>query len=370
VTPLRACHSERYDARAAVHDYAYHLRLAPTVGASVIHVAHFKAWRDSGLAFQFRDATYPAPNRSLASTAAGVAVSGRDRSGAELGRSVRSDAPMHVRSFGCSCALIWHPLWRRHAQVLRRGFWGDVSNSPFHAFGLAAEAPAAARLLRKRNLEHIFTAADVAAHNVTALLHELRTRERYVMPPCDVEPPEEAEAEAEAAADGDAAAAEAAAPPPAPFADEHAYRDGPLAAATLARCRVVLLTGADAHKSIAVLGRVSAGRTGALHALTLSTAHTQLLAEGLERLVAPNAVLTLEVRSDMERAQGEALTHCAPRQSAEFLLALKPAQARAFAEHATGLAAAAGWVPRSPRASESDDAPPLGHLLFERVARE
>jgi hypothetical protein len=34
------------------------------------------------------------------------------------------------------------------------------------------------------------------------------------------------------------------------------------------------------------------------------------------------------------------------------------------------LAAAAGWVPRSLRASESDDAPPLGHLLFERVARE
>jgi hypothetical protein len=296
VTPLRACHSERYDARAAVHDYAYHMRLASTAGASVIHAAHFKAWRDSGLAFQFRDATYPAPNRSLASTATGVAVSGRDRSGAEFGRSVRSDARTHARArWRFVARLIWHPLWR-HAQVLRRGFWGDVSNSPFHAFGLAAEAPAAARLLRKRNLEHIFTAADVAAHNVTALLHELRTRERYVMPPCDVEPPEDAEAETEAAAAADVAAAEAAAPSPPPPADEDAYRDGPLAAATLARCRVVLLTGADAHKSITALGRASAGRTGALHALTLSTAHTQLLAEGLERLVAPSAVLTLEVR--------------------------------------------------------------------------
>ena len=52
--------------------------------------------------------------------------------------------------------------------MLKRGFWGDIVNSPYTAFGVAAEAPDAARLFRLRNREHVFTAVDVAAHNVTA----------------------------------------------------------------------------------------------------------------------------------------------------------------------------------------------------------
>jgi hypothetical protein len=77
-----------------VHDYDYHMRLL-AAGASLVHPLHFRTWRDSGLAFEFRDATYPAPNRSLASAAAGVLVAGRDRNGAEQGRSVR---PARVRA--------------------------------------------------------------------------------------------------------------------------------------------------------------------------------------------------------------------------------------------------------------------------------
>ena len=90
VTACRACcvGSDRYDARCNVFDYDYHMRLAPA-GASVVHPAHWKSWRETGLAFEFRDAAYPTPNLSLASTARGVAVASRDRNGAEQGRQAR-----------------------------------------------------------------------------------------------------------------------------------------------------------------------------------------------------------------------------------------------------------------------------------------
>jgi hypothetical protein len=45
------------------------------------------------------------------------------------------------------------------------------------------------------------------------------------------------------------------------------------------------------------------------------------------------------------------------------VVALKQAQARAFAEHAASLAAAAGWRPLAlPAAAEA----PLGHVLLQR----
>ena len=93
-TKLLTCHrfpacSERYDARQNVHDYDYHMRLADA-GGTLIHAAHFREWRDSGLAYQFRDASYPAPNRSLASEVHGQRVAARDRNGKELGRQARA----------------------------------------------------------------------------------------------------------------------------------------------------------------------------------------------------------------------------------------------------------------------------------------
>ena len=87
---MRLC-SERYDARQNVHDYDYHLRLCDG-GPTLVHAAHFRAWRDSGLAVQFRDASYPAPNRSLASEVQGQVVAARDRNGKELGRQARTGA--------------------------------------------------------------------------------------------------------------------------------------------------------------------------------------------------------------------------------------------------------------------------------------
>jgi hypothetical protein len=51
--------------------------------------------------------------------------------------------------------------------VLRRGFWGDVVNGPYHSFGTWVDPADAPRLLRTRNKEYIYTAAEVAKHNLT-----------------------------------------------------------------------------------------------------------------------------------------------------------------------------------------------------------
>lgn len=56
------------------------------------------------------------------------------------------------------------------------GFWGDILNSPFHAWGVASEDPS---LFSSSNKQFSRAAVDVAEHNILALLHELRTGERY-----------------------------------------------------------------------------------------------------------------------------------------------------------------------------------------------
>ncbi len=178
--------------------------------------------------------------------------------------------------------------------MLKRGFWGDIANSPYHSFGTAAEAPDRARLMRTRNLTHIFTAVDVAAHNVTSILHELRTAQRYRMPPSDAEPPpDEVQVEdlPQQAPAEPAAAAPAAADAPPPPGDEQEYADGPLARATLARCRIRLVTG-DVQRSLLSRPQLA----GAVHALTVSTAHTKLVSQGLEQLAAPGALMAVEAR--------------------------------------------------------------------------
>lgn len=43
------------------------------------------------------------------------------------------------------------------------GFWGDILNSPYHAFGTVADDPALFKLVNKQ-FSH--TALDVAEHNV------------------------------------------------------------------------------------------------------------------------------------------------------------------------------------------------------------
>lgn len=133
---LRMYLKQRYDARNNLADWDHSMKLR--LHASVIHVKQFIHWRNTGLAYDLRDAEYTVSNRSLAST----------RVFREKGGSVE-----------------------------KRGFWGDVVTGPY--IGLAAESEEQA-LMEVRNKSHIKHAGDVGTYNVSAHLHEVMTGTRYV----------------------------------------------------------------------------------------------------------------------------------------------------------------------------------------------
>nr|F5A894.1 RecName: Full=Dynein axonemal assembly factor 3 homolog; AltName: Full=Dynein assembly blocked protein 1; AltName: Full=Paralyzed flagella protein 22 [Chlamydomonas reinhardtii]AEC04845.1 axonemal dynein assembly protein PF22 [Chlamydomonas reinhardtii] len=146
----RKVYGERYDFRRNMVDWDYHMRLQPAgtpgcdpASGSIIHFHHFRHWRLHGVAHELRDSAYNSANRCRGEGGVGEF---KDRTGRDVGRSVSA--------------------W---------GFWADVLNSPYHAFGTACEQP---EFYRITNKQFVRTAVDVAEHNIAALLHELRTGRR------------------------------------------------------------------------------------------------------------------------------------------------------------------------------------------------
>lgn len=120
----------RYDARANVADWDYNMRLF--VHAPMVHPKHYEHWRETGVAFDPRDAPYDHVNRTLASEAPAR----------EQGRKARRCNAYFYAGFHNNTA-------RR--QVLKRGYWGDISTGPYIAFGTHSEDPA---MLAKQNARH------------------------------------------------------------------------------------------------------------------------------------------------------------------------------------------------------------------------
>lgn len=54
--------------------------------------------------------------------------------------------------------------------VAAYGFWGDVLNPPYHAFGTVSDAPA---LLQQVNKQFSHTSVDAAEHNVLVSCHSV-----------------------------------------------------------------------------------------------------------------------------------------------------------------------------------------------------
>jgi len=135
---LRIYLKQRYDARANVADWDYSMKLR--LLASIIHTRQFVAWRQTGHAYDLRDAPYDIPNRTLAS-----------------GRVFRE----------------------KRGSVEKRGYWGDVINSPYIGVGTESDAPGAQELFKKANNAHMKHAADVAQYNVSSYIHEIFTGEEY-----------------------------------------------------------------------------------------------------------------------------------------------------------------------------------------------
>jgi len=171
---LRHNHGERYDFRTNLVDWDYQTAVKKVAG--VVHWTQYRDWRETGVAFEFGDIVYSSPNRTLASY-----VDGRER-----GRG----------------------------SVQRRGFWGDMIVSPFHAVGTAAymptDAEAKAAVLageliapacsvvsapvgnhsaclfditsrRTGSEQWRHHAVEVATYNLLAWLFEMETGRQYVM---------------------------------------------------------------------------------------------------------------------------------------------------------------------------------------------
>ena len=133
---LRRYYAERYDVRNNLIDWDVHMKLEPR-GASVVHPLLYRTWRNTGIAFEIRQSSYPQPNRTLASYT----------SGTEQGNLIQ-----------------------------RRGYWGDIVASPFLSWGIDSED---VKLFEKRNQQHTHHCGQIAEINLMHVLHECEHSTKY-----------------------------------------------------------------------------------------------------------------------------------------------------------------------------------------------
>ncbi|GMH69978.1 hypothetical protein TrST_g14142 [Triparma strigata] len=149
---LRHYYGDRYDVKKNVLDWDYQTRIKEV--ASIIHIKQYREWRNSGVAFEFGDATYNSPNRTMASYTAGMMKAGKDKG---MKKEIR-------------------------------GFWLDIVCSPYAAFGVSCEkvnkfAEDLFFILNEGTgtAQHRHHTVEVATYNVMSYLWEIETGETYTM---------------------------------------------------------------------------------------------------------------------------------------------------------------------------------------------
>jgi len=128
-------------------DYQQHIKEK----AGVINWFHYKEFCHTGVAFETRIATYSCPNRTLAS---------------------HTEAQDHKK--GTLCEV--------------RGFWGDIINSPYHAFSTTTHAEDKRRLFKISGSMYKHTETDIAEFNLLSYFSQMETGEEMHLP---AEKPEE-----------------------------------------------------------------------------------------------------------------------------------------------------------------------------------
>ncbi|KAJ6654359.1 hypothetical protein lerEdw1_006952 [Lerista edwardsae] len=136
---LRQYLGTRYDSRRGVCDWDLTMKLHEH-GAKVIGSREFFHWRDTGVAFEMREAAYDVPNKTLAS-----------------GRLLR----------------------HKGEPVPARGYWGDIATGPYITFGIETED---ASLLKTCNGLPTKSAQEISLHNVTAIFYGLSYHSHYDPP--------------------------------------------------------------------------------------------------------------------------------------------------------------------------------------------
>lgn len=145
----RGYYRERYDYRKNLMDWDYQNHIKPVAG--IIHWYHYKEFCHTGVSFETRLGSYTTPNRTLASY-----TEAKDRS--------------------------------KGTTIMVRGFWADIINSPYHAFGTSSNKEDWARLFKIGGQMYRNNESEISEFNVTAFISEMETGEIYHLPP---ETPEE-----------------------------------------------------------------------------------------------------------------------------------------------------------------------------------
>eukprot|EP01034_Spumella_vulgaris_P021650 gene21650-27690_t len=148
----RGLYEDRFDSRKALFDWDYHTTLKQK--ASIVHIKQYKEWRGSGIAFEFGDQTYSEPNKTLMSYTEGTMKKGKEQ-------GIKKEI---------------------------KGFWGDISISPYLSFGIDSETPNkhAEGLFDIYNKntgteQHRHHAVEVALYNLFSVLWETETGQAYRM---------------------------------------------------------------------------------------------------------------------------------------------------------------------------------------------
>lgn len=123
----------RYDSRAGVYDWDYHMRLKEV--AAQVCFQEYKHFREHGVAFTWLETEVCRPNVSMA---AGV----------------------------CKCG----------ERYLHRGYLGDIVSSPYVAYGLECEDK---DMLRSSHGLNYKRATDIAERNVMRMLYEVENRKHF-----------------------------------------------------------------------------------------------------------------------------------------------------------------------------------------------
>ena len=290
---LRKYYDERFDVRKNIVDWDYHMRVEPA-GGGIIHFKHFAQWRLAGIGYPVREATYPAPNRTLVGYARGTTKEFKDRNLDDKGRTVES-----------------------------RGFWGDVLNGPYHSFGTRAEEPS---LFKVANRQHVKNAVEVCEYNVAANLYEMRAGKPW------------------RAGNGDAGAdainawmpEEGVTPEDGEGADGSGAwegRDGEIFDDAWRRLRVVVVGPENFEKNFASRGKHAA----LFDAIVVGAWSAQRVTPALGATAKPGATLAVE--------------------GGKHFVAMDAKAAVEFAGKVADLAVAAGFAPVPPSAPETTPAP-------------
>lgn len=136
---LRGYYGDRFDGRNNLIDWDYHYRLKEY--CSILHIVHYKRWRNTGLAYEKRECSYTVPNRSFASYRQ---ASQKGRGGVEV-----------------------------------RGYWSDCVLSPYLSLGIECDD---ITIYETRNNQHLFTSVDVMDYNLMGMLYEVETGNKYTRP--------------------------------------------------------------------------------------------------------------------------------------------------------------------------------------------